>query len=201
MDANVGSPCRRYAAKKRKNRLPFTPFHMGAALVVKPALDHRFSVISFGIAQVAMDLEPGIRMWAHADVLHGPTHTFLGALIMAFVVMLIAPGICNRLLAKWNKEVAYCKQPWLTHAEPVSKFAVANGAFFGTLSHVVLDSLMHHDIRPMSPFSESNPFMGLVTSDGVYQACALAGVFGIAGWLARQGIGRYRAKGERRRDA
>lgn len=201
MEHNAGSPFRRYAAKKRKNKLPFTPFHMGAALVVKPALNHRFSVISFGIAQVAMDVEPGIRMWAHADVLHGPTHTFLGALIMAFIVMLIAPGICNRLLAKWNKEVACCKQPWLAHAEPVSKLAIANGAFFGTLSHVVLDSLMHHDIRPLNPFSESNPFMSVATSDGVYQACVVAGVLGITSWFALRGIGRYRVKGERRRDA
>ena len=60
------------------------------------------------------------------------------------------------------------------------------GAFFGTLSHVLLDSLMHHDIHPLSPFSQTNPFMGLVTHDGVYQACMIAGVLGIVGWLASQ---------------
>lgn len=158
-------------------------------------------MISFGIAQVAMDIEPGIRMWAGSDVLHGPTHTFLGALVIAFAVMLIAPNICNRFLVKWNKEVAHYKQPWLVHSESLSKSAVAFGAFFGTLSHIVLDSLMHHDIHPLSPFSESNPFTGLVTSDGVYWACAVAGVLGIANWLVRQGIGHCRVKRERRRAA
>ena len=34
--------------------MPFTPFHMGAALFVKPALNRYFSVITFGIAQITM---------------------------------------------------------------------------------------------------------------------------------------------------
>ncbi len=174
---------------------------MGVALIAKPVLNRRFSMMTFGIAQVAMDIEPGVRMWAHADVLHGPTHTFLGALIMASVVTLIAPGICDRLLAKWSKEVAYFKRPWLAHAEPVSKFAVANGAFFGTFSHVVLDSLMHHDIRPLSPFSNENPLLGLFTPDGIYQACTIMGILGIASWFAAQCASRHRAIRELRRDA
>jgi membrane-bound metal-dependent hydrolase YbcI (DUF457 family) len=31
------------------------------------------------------------------------------------------------------------------------------GSFFGTISHLVLDSLMHHVIHPLMPFSNSNP--------------------------------------------
>lgn len=172
---------------------------MGAALIVKPALSRRFSVITFGIAQVAMDIEPAIRMAAGTDILHGPTHTILGALVMALLVMLIAPSICNALLTKWNKEVVYYQQLWLVHPGPVSKTAVIMGACFGTLSHVVLDSLMHHDIHPLSPFSQMNPFMGLMTHDGVYQACTIAAVLGIAGWLVSQWARRTsHAKGEQR---
>ena len=156
---------------------------MGAALVVKPALDRRFSVMTFGIAQVAMDIEPGVRMVADTDVLHGFTHTILGALIMAISVMLAAPGICDGLFAKWNKEVIHYRMPGLAHSGTVTKTAVIIGAFFGTLSHVFLDSLMHHDIQPLSPFSQANPFIGLITHEGVYQACMIASVLGVAGWL------------------
>ncbi len=190
-----------FRSQKRKNKLPFTPFHMGAALIVKPALHRRISIITFGIAQVAMDIEPGFRMWANADVLHGPTHSVLGALIMAFIVMLIAPSICNYLLTKWNKEVIYYKQPWLVHSEPVSKSAVTVGALFGTLSHVVLDSLIHHDIHPLSPFSNANPFMGLITHDGVYQACTIMGILGIAAWLSIQCASSCQARKEQHRGA
>ena len=172
---------------------------MGAALIVKPALDRRFSVMTFGIAQVIMDIEPGIRITLDSDVLHGPTHTVLGALILAAFVMHVAPGICNDLLAKWNKEVIYYKQPWLMHSGPVSKTAIILGAFFGTLSHVFLDSLMHHDIHPLSPFSQANPFMGVITHDDVYQACTIAGLLGVAGWLTMKWAGRARqTKGEKR---
>ena len=182
--------------------MPFTPFHMGAALIVKPALGRRFSVMIFGIAQVAMDVEPGIRMALGSDVLHGPTHTILGALVMAVVVMLIAPGVCNCLLAKWNKEVIYYKQPGLAHSGTVSKTAVITAAFFGTLSHVLLDSLMHHDIRPLSPFSQANPFIGLISHDGVYQACTVAGALGSVAWFAIKLAGRLprKPKGAERDD-
>ncbi len=163
--------------------MPFTPFHMGAALIVKPALNRHFSVITFGIAQVAMDIEPGVGMLTGAEVLHGPSHTIVGALISALLVMLFAPCICNFLLRRWNREVEHYKLHWLEEALPVSKMAVIAGALIGTFSHVLLDSFMHHDIKPLSPFSEANPLMGLMTHDGVYQFCTIAGVLGAVAWL------------------
>ena len=151
--------------------MPFTPFHMGAALFIKPALDRNFSVITFGIAQVAMDIEPGVRMVLGTDVLHGATHTILGALIIAVLVMLIAPGVCNCLLEKWNKEVIYYKKLWLLHSGAVSKTTIIMCALFGTLS----------------------------SHDGAYQACMVAAILGMASWLAMKWAGHARqAKGEKR---
>ena len=170
----------------RERNLPFTPFHMGAALIAKPGLNRNFSVITFGIAQVAMDIEPGVGMLTGSDVLHGPSHTILGALVIAYLVMLIAPSICSYLLRRWNKEVIHHKLPWLAQLEAVPRVAVIVGAFFGTLSHVALDSLMHHDIQPLRPFSEANPLLGLVTHDGVYQLCAISGVLGAVAWVVMQ---------------
>jgi membrane-bound metal-dependent hydrolase YbcI (DUF457 family) len=171
---------------KGRTEMPFTPFHMGAALIVKPGLNRNISVITFGLAQVAMDIEPGVGMLTGADVLHGPTHTLLGALVIAYLVMLIAPAVSNYLLRKWNKEVTHHRLTWLVQPETTSKAAVAVGALFGTLSHVVLDSLMHHDIHPLLPFSNANPLMGLVSHDGVYQLCAIAGVIGAVAWVVMQ---------------
>jgi hypothetical protein len=52
---------RRIAANQLLNlpedELPFTPLHMAAVLIVKPSLDQRVSLIAFGLAQIAMDLE------------------------------------------------------------------------------------------------------------------------------------------------
>lgn len=170
--------------------LPFTPFHMGAGLVVKPGMDRNFSVITFGIAQVAMDVEPGIGMLTGAAVLHGPSHTVLGALVIACIVMLVSPWVCCQLLRRWNKEVTHYGLTRWVQAETPPKKAVVLGAFFGTLSHVVLDGLIHHDIQPLLPFSGSNPLAGLVAHDAVYQACTVAGVLGAAAWLSLKWIGR-----------
>ncbi len=163
--------------------MPLTPFHMGAALIVKPGLNKHFSLITFGIAQIAMDIEPGIGMLTGAEVLHGPSHTIVGALVIALLVMLVSPGICDFLLKRWNKEVLHYKLHWMAEALPVSKDAVIFGAFFGTLSHVLLDSLMHHDMRPLFPFSDANPLVGLITHDEIYQLCTIAGVLGAMAWI------------------
>ena len=163
---------------------------MGAALIAKPGLNRNISVITFGIAQIAMDIEPGVGMLTGADVLHGPTHTILGALVIACLVIFLAPSVCNYLLRRWNKEVTHHGLPWLVQSGATSKTAVTVGAFFGTLSHVFLDSLMHHDIHPLAPFSQANPLMGLVSHDAVYQLCSIAGIAGAVAWVAMQWFGR-----------
>lgn len=139
---------------------------MGAAFIAKPGLNRNFSVITFGLAQVAMDIEPGVGMLTGSDVLHGPTHTIFGALAIAYLVTLIAPSVCNFLLKKWNKEVTHYRLYWLAQPQATGKTAITVGAFFGTLSHVLLDGLMHHDIHPLLPFSKTNSLMGLVSHDG-----------------------------------
>jgi hypothetical protein len=139
-----------------------------------------------------MDIKPGIGMLTGADVLHGPSHTVVGALVIACLVMLIAPSVCNFLQHRWNKEVIHYKQPWLVQSAALPKSAVIFGAFFGTLSHVALDSLMHHDMHPLRPFSDLNPLLGLITHDGVYQLCAIAGVLGAVTWLVMKWVGRSR---------
>ncbi len=178
--------------------MPFTPFHMGAALIVKPGLDRNFSVITFGVAQVALDIEPGIGMLTGAAVLHGPSHTVLGALVIACLVMLVSPWICSLLLGGWNKEVTHYGWTRWVQAETPPRKAVMLGAFFGTLSHVALDSLMHDDIQPLLPFSRSNPLSGLVTHDAVYQACVVAGSLGAVAWLSLKWIRRHRGVEDRR---
>lgn len=164
--------------------MPFTPFHMGAILVVKPNLDHRISLIAFGLAQVAMDLEPGIRMLVGADdVLHGISHTILGAVIIGSAVVLAAPLVRLLILRRWNKEAMHYKQQWLVQSEVVPIGPVVAGALFGTLSHVALDSLIHHDIQPLFPFSRANPMLGLLSHDNVYLLCSVAAALGTIAWV------------------
>jgi hypothetical protein len=42
--------------------MPVTPFHLGPGLAAKAVLGRHMSLTVFGLGQVAMDLEPGLRM-------------------------------------------------------------------------------------------------------------------------------------------
>src|SRR5512134_3642256 len=126
---------------------------MGPGLAFKALGGRYFSVLAFGIAQVAMDIEPLIGMLRGAIMLHGWTHSYLGATVIGFSVMLLAPWLCRPILLLWNRELEHHRLGWLRSPEQVGPLAAATGAFVGTYSHVVLDSIMHTDITPFSPWS------------------------------------------------
>ena len=57
--------------------------------------------------------------------------------------------------------------------------AAITGAFVGTYSHVALDSLMHADMRPLAPFSETNALLHLVSLGALHLGCVLSGLLGV----------------------
>ena len=116
------------------------------------------------------------------DVLHGITHTILGALIIAWLVTLVTPVVRRPLLRRWNQEVRHYNKRWLLMPDALPARSIATGALFGTLSHVALDSLIHQDMQPLFPVSLDNPMLGLVSHDAVYLLCALAAVSGAIAW-------------------
>jgi membrane-bound metal-dependent hydrolase YbcI (DUF457 family) len=173
--------------------MPFTPFHMGAALIVKPAARGHFSVISFGLAQIAIDIEPLIGILRGAEILHGMTHTFVGAIVIGIFVALIAPYFARPILRGYNQELRAHKLEWLCELEAPSRSAMWSGALFGTTSHIVLDSLMHHDIQPFAPFSDANPFLGVVSIGALHLICVALGFIGAGAWV----VSKFRSKSAR----
>ncbi len=164
--------------------MPFTPFHMGPGLAVKAVAGRRFSVVTFGVAQVAMDLETLVRMLRGSAVLHGPVHTYLGAVLMAIPVTLISPLLGRPILRRWNRALTSGGLAWLASPDAFAPRTVALSALLGTVSHVALDSLMHADITPLAPWSDANVLLGLISAAALYRWCVLAGVLGVVGWLA-----------------
>lgn len=170
---------------------------MGPALVIKAAGGRHFSVMVFGIAQVAMDIEPLLGIINGWDVLHGWTHTVLGATLIGLPVFLLAQPLCNWILQHWNRELDYHKLHWLRPAEPVTRTAAASGAFIGTYSHVFLDSIMHADMLPLRPWSEDNALLRLMPIDMLYLACFVSGLIGVVLWLALGWMHKRRTAGQK----
>jgi len=170
--------------------VPFTPFHLGAALALKPVLRQHFSVLAFGVTQVAMDVEPLVGMINDWDTLHGWTHTLGGALLIAAAVAVATPlGALSRFLQRKADEN---RLGWLMDVGSPSRRAAWLGALVGSFSHLALDALIHHDMHPLLPFSRANPLLGRMGHDDVYLLCAVAALAGAAAWVALRWPGRAR---------
>ena len=155
---------------------------MGPGMALKSVAGDRFSLIAFGAAQVIIDIEPGIGMLRGSDTLHGWSHTYAGATVIAAMVVASRP-LWNRVLQWWNAELRYHKLDWLASPQPIGWFAVATGAFIGTYSHIALDSIMHVDIRPYAPFSNGNSLLDLISTPSLYAGCVAAGIAGLMVWI------------------
>ena len=168
--------------------MPFTPLHMGPGLAIKALAGPHFSLLTFGIAQVAMDIEPLLGLLRGSEVLHGPSHTYFAAFLIAAVVALISPAICRPILRRWNRELSFYRLDGLIASESCSFAAVPviAGALAGTLSHVLLDSFMHADISPLAPWSTGNAFLGLISIEALHRFCILSGLLGVVAWLGVQ---------------
>ena len=81
--------------------MPFTPIHMGPGIFVKAILQGSFSLMIFGWTQIVMDIQPLIVMITGEGHLHGFTHTYVGAVLIA----IIAVGV---LCATVDKNCGYC---------------------------------------------------------------------------------------------
>lgn len=164
--------------------MPFTPFHMGPGIALKAVTDKYFSLIAFGVAQVAMDIQPLVGMLRGAAVLHGWTHTYLGAALIGAVVALITPALFRPILRSWNDIASEERLEVSQTSIRIRWGAAATGAFLGTFSHVALDSLMHADMHPLAPWSDSNTMLDKLPVARVYAVCVITGALGTILWFA-----------------
>lgn len=66
-----------------------------------------------------------------------------------------------------------------------SRLSIGVGAVTGAYSHIALDSLMHEDVFPLSPFSERSPWLGLIPVADLEGGLLVAGVLGVIALLIR----------------
>lgn len=147
--------------------MPFTPFHLGPGAAFKAIGGSNFSFMVFGGAQVLMDIEPLIGILTNKPVLHGPTHTLLGALAIGTLAGIIGKPISAAVL-RWRS---------IPHA-PFTWTASFVGAYTGTFSHILLDAIMHSDMSPWWPIAGGNQLLGQISLDHLHVACMIAGVLG-----------------------
>ena len=159
--------------------MPFTPFHFGPGALCKAGGGRHFSFLTSAGSQVLIDIEPLVRILRGDAVLHGPTHSLLGATALGLLAAAIGRMAAPWLLRMHGTDVAAIG--W--------QVALISG-LIGTWSHVGLDAIMHADMNPLWPFVQGNALLGLIPLDILHWLCVAAGVLGAAviGWrLQRSG--------------
>ncbi len=153
--------------------MPFTPIHMGPGILFKSILQGSFSLMVFGWTQIVMDVQPLIVMISGEGHLHGFTHTYIGAVIIA---------IFAALSGKYLSELGLKLLGVSKKINPISItwWVVFLSAFIGSFSHVLLDSIMHSDVEPFFPFMMDNQLLGLITVPMLHKVCLYSGLFGAA---------------------
>ena len=140
--------------------MPFTPLHLGLGTVAKAVLKRRFSFMIFGGTQVLMDIEPLLGMLYGWQELHRHTHNLIGAMLIGTLAMFIGKPISAFIL----------KYKHFEHWQ-ISWRVAAGSAFFGSFSHVLLDGLMHHDMSPFYPISNSQFLLDLIPYAWLFYIC------------------------------
>jgi len=158
--------------------MPFTPFHMGPGAAIKAVSGKYFSLMVFGFSQIAIDIEPLIRILQKDNILHGYTHTYLGAVVIGLFSIVVGKPFCEWLLRIWNYLNRSKYLQWLRLIPEITWLSSILGAFIGTFSHVFLDSIMHSDMHPFAPFNSSNDILHIMPSGWLYLLCAFLGVVG-----------------------
>ncbi len=160
--------------------MPFTPFHFGPGGLVHAAAPRKVSFLAFAGANVVVDIEPGYYMLTGQDHLHRFFHTYLGVTLIALVTFaLFAAGL-------WAAKLVRLPDPF--QWQRLRLGPVAAGAVLGAYSHVLLDSVMHADIRPLAPFSQANPLYLAMPIDDLHTLCLAVGAVAIAVLLVRKMI-------------
>ncbi len=121
--------------------MPITPLHFGLLTPINHFAPNRVSNFSFILANLWMDLT-FIQYWFFNLPLpeHTPdSHSFYGAAVSGVVISVLGMRL---------------HRPWPL----LPTTAWVYGAFAGSFTHILLDTLVHPEMKPFYPAADNNPF-------------------------------------------
>lgn len=160
--------------------MPITPFHLIAATPIKAIAPDKFSWSVFCLTNIVIDLEPITYFLVTLEPRHMFLHSIIGATLIAMLCATFGKKWCELTIEIWNDEIKGKREAkWFASSNKISKTAAWSGALVGAWSHLLLDSFMHDDIRPLSPLTQSNGLLNIVSISELNSACLVSGLFGL----------------------
>lgn len=164
--------------------MPFTPFHFGPGAALKAVAPRHFSFTLFAFTNVAIDVEPLVYLVADDYPVHRFFHTYAGATLAAVACYLVGRPVCSWAIRLWNGRLSEAQSRWLEIEPRIAALPAAIGAVSGAWSHVLIDSLMHADMRPLAPFSAADGMDRFFSFAEIQGFCALIGALGLSALAA-----------------
>ena len=155
-------------------------------MLLKSLMRGSFSLMVFGWAQILMDIQPLLVMITGKGHLHGFSHTFVGASLIAIVAALSGKPIIDALIRSKRFGFADSDRALLGIGDRLDWMVTVTSAFIGSFSHVYLDALVHADLQPFYPFASSNPWLGVIGFDALHKLCIYLGLVGAGIYLGAQ---------------
>lgn len=154
--------------------MPFTPYHIGPALLVGLPARRWLHAPTLILASVAVDVEPLYVIVTGVDYpLHGYLHTFLGAAALGLLVGVLMRVLDDLLAPLW-------RLLRLAGGRGLPSFLAAGVA--GAVVHVLLDAPLYPEMAPLYPLP-GNPLYNPSLHLPVYRFCELAWLLGLALYL------------------
>jgi len=158
--------------------MPVTPFHMGPGILIKAILQGFFSLIIFGWAQILMDLQPLFVIITGQGNLHGFSHTYIGATLIALISAFTGKWIYEMVMVFINNDFTEYQKKLFDVPKKLTIGVCIVSAFIGTYSHVLLDSIMHSDVEPFYPINLENNLHFILSIENLYKLCVYTGIVG-----------------------
>ena len=158
--------------------MPFTPYHLGPALLFGLLFLSFIDFPTFLVANVIVDIEPFLVLTLNLNFpLHGFFHSFLGGALVAVLLALIM----HQIRAMVSPLLSILKLE-----QKISFMRILVGAFSGIYIHILLDSRIYMDIQPFYP-STYNPFLtaGIFAGLDAYIFCILCFFGAIVVYIVR----------------
>ncbi len=155
--------------------MPFTPYHLGPGSLIGLSMFKIFDFPALLIASVIIDIEPfSVLLFNLNYPLHGFLHSFLGGSMVAGFIAAAVYFLKNDIkklmvLFKLAQDSSFKKILWTS--------------LFGVYFHILLDSPLYTDIKPLYPLT-INPFYGLFSPEHIYLFSGLSFFIAILIYLA-----------------
>jgi hypothetical protein len=160
--------------------MPFTPYHFGPGLLAKAVLSRRFSLTTFVLTQVVIDVETGYHLLHNEWPLHRTFHTMLAG-AAAGVVLAVLVRIAGSLVGCRYRD----SRLTLLMEHECALPAALVGGILGGASHSLLDAIVHSDVRPYRPLVAGNPLLGMIGAGALHFWCIVTGVVAAVVLIAR----------------